>query len=214
MNEKLREQLSALADGELDRREAGLLLARYRESTGLRDRWNSYHLIGEAIRRGLPQADARGLADRVRASLDAGAGSAPAAADVQRRHRMMRILRPLGAAAIAASVSVIAILLVRGQNPALNSATAPSEVVPVRTGAPTSNIDDRAVSGVRWDQGSPQVRRELNEYLFDHNKDAPSLGRQGMLPYVHIATFYGNQVPAEPAEKEKKPYPAQGNNGG
>lgn len=211
MSKLLREQLSALADGELDRGQVKLLLARYRERADLRACWNSYHVIGEAIRRGLPETDGGGLADRVRASLDAGAGAA--AARSNRCQRALHILRPLGTVAIAASVSVVAVLLVRGQNPVASSAAAPSEVVPPRNTVSVPNIDYGAVSGVRWDQGSPQVRRELNEYLLDHNKDAPALGRQGMLPYVHIATFYGNPPPAKPPA-DKKPDQAKGNDGG
>jgi sigma-E factor negative regulatory protein RseA len=192
MTEVLREQLSALADDELDRREVELLLLRYGEQAELRACWHRYHVIGEAIRLGLPEIDVRGLADRVGAALDE-----PLATGGTER-RWLRVLRPVGAAAVAASVSLVAILLLRGQNPA---APAPTEVVPVQTRLQVPNIDYRAVSGVRWDQGSPQVRRELNEYLFDHNEDVPALGRQGMLPYVHLATFYA----AEPATVPDRP---------
>lgn len=196
MTEVLREQLSALADDELDRREVELLLLRYGEQTELRACWHRYHVIGEAIRRGLPEIDVRGLADRVCAALD----ESPATGG---ERRWLRALRPVGAAAVAASVSLVAILLLRGQNPA---APVPTEVVPVQMGVPVSNIDYRAVSGVRWDQGSPQVRRELNEYLFDHNEDVPALGRQGMLPYVHLATFYAAEPATVPDQPPRSPH--------
>ncbi|HET7308156.1 MAG TPA: sigma-E factor negative regulatory protein [Gammaproteobacteria bacterium] len=198
MTERLREQLSALADDELDHGEVALLLRQYGGSDELRDCWHAYHVIGEVIRRGFPTADAGCVANRVRAVLDTDATVEPAARPPAAR-RWMTVLRPVGAAAVAASVSLVAVMLVRAPTPA-GSSPAPAEVVPPQAynaaRVPGANFDYAAMSSVRWDQGSPAVRRELNEYLLDHNEDAPTLGRQGMLPYLHLATFYASVPPA------------------
>ncbi|HET8552039.1 MAG TPA: sigma-E factor negative regulatory protein [Gammaproteobacteria bacterium] len=193
MTERLREQLSALADDELDHGEVALLLRQYGGSDELRGCWHAYHVIGEVMRRGFPTADAGCIANRVRAALDADPVAEPAARAGARR-RWMKVLRPVGAAAVAASVSLVAVMLVRAPAPA-GSGAAPAEVVPPQARAPRANFDYAAVSSVRWDQGSPAVRRELNEYLLDHNQDAPTLGRQSMLPYLHLATFYASAPP-------------------
>ncbi|HET7370125.1 MAG TPA: sigma-E factor negative regulatory protein [Gammaproteobacteria bacterium] len=196
MTEMLREQLSALADDELDNGEMELLVRQYAGNAELRARWSMYHVIGEAIRRGRPGHGAWRLADRVSAALDLE--TAQPATGQRHDHatrRWLKILRPIGAAAVAASVGVVAVLVVRSPAPNELATVPPAEVVPPQPRAPRMGFNYEAVSSVRWDQGSPQVRRELNEYLFDHNEDAPALGRQGMLPYVHMATF----LAAEPA---------------
>ena len=47
---KTREQVSALADGQLDPGQARQLLARLHEDPELRAAWDRYHAIGDAIR--------------------------------------------------------------------------------------------------------------------------------------------------------------------
>jgi negative regulator of sigma E activity len=184
------EQLSALADDELEHDEAQLLLRRYADDADLRFRWVAYHVIGETVRRGRASARACDIVDRVGAALDdsnAASGQIPRR---RNRHRYgIAILKPAGAAAVAAAVAVVAVLLVR-QPPAEDlSASAPVTVVPPQTRAPRVRFNYAAVSAVRWNEGSAEVRRDLNEYLLDHNQNVPALSRQGMLPYVHMASL-------------------------
>jgi sigma-E factor negative regulatory protein RseA len=186
MTELPREQLSALADDELEHAEVELLLHRYAADRELRIHWSAYHVIGEAMRRGRPAHGACRLADRVAAEIDAGNGNErPVRVGNHRRH-WKKLWQPVGAVAIAASVGVVAVFVVRGQGsnqaPIIQTTSSPRS-----TQRPTSGYN--TVSNTRWNQGSPRVRRELNEYLSDHNENAPTLGRQGMLPYVHMATY-------------------------
>src|SRR5690242_17311524 len=104
MTQKLREQISALADHELPDGEHELLLRRFAVERSLRLHWERYHLIGEAMRKALPAVDTRGLADRVMAELDTGTAPGEAA---PRSHR--DLLRGLAGVAVAASVAVVAI---------------------------------------------------------------------------------------------------------
>ena len=43
-------RISALADGELDHEEANEILVLAREQPELQQKWNMYHLIGDALR--------------------------------------------------------------------------------------------------------------------------------------------------------------------
>jgi hypothetical protein len=160
------------------------------------------------MRRGFPTAGAGCVADRVRAALDADSTIEPAARLPVSR-RWIKVLRPIGAAAVAASVSLVAVMLVRTPT-SVGSSAAPAEVVPPQAHAPRPNFDYAAMSSVRWDQGSPTVRRELNEYLLDHNEDAPTLGRQGMLPYLHLATFYASVPSADHRASTRVPRAGEG----
>lgn len=200
----LREQLSALADDELGHGEIELLLRRYEDSSELRTCWSTWHVIGEAMRRGRPALDACRIAERVQAALDAEVSDDATHRSSATERRWLKVLRPIGAVVVAASVGVVAIMVVRGQAPGQLPGAAPAQVVPPQTTASRLGFNYAAVSSVRWDQGSPQVRRELNEYLFDHNQDAPTLGREGMLPYVHLATLYAGVQPEPPSHHDTR----------
>lgn len=65
------EQLSALVDGELRRDEQTFLLKRLAHDADARARLERYYLIRDALQRSLPEAPVRGLADGVRARIEA-----------------------------------------------------------------------------------------------------------------------------------------------
>ncbi len=124
MTQKLREQVSALMDQELPEGEHELLLRRFSVEKRLRLHWERYHLIGEAMRKGLPAADTRGLADRVMAALDTQ--SQPAAAPQPKP--INPFLRGIAGMAVAASVAVVALVgLKHGMHTA---GPVPAEIVP------------------------------------------------------------------------------------
>jgi len=71
MSEQIREQLSALLDGELPAQERDLLLARLARDPALRAHWSNYQLIGDGLRKSLPAQIDVGLADRVMQAIEA-----------------------------------------------------------------------------------------------------------------------------------------------
>ncbi len=77
MTDQIREQLSALLDGELPRDEMGLLLRRLEKDPALRRTFGSYALIGETLRAPGGRIAAQSFAARVSAAID----EAPARAD-------------------------------------------------------------------------------------------------------------------------------------
>lgn len=170
------EQLSALADGELPRAEAQLLLARLAREPELARAWERYHVAGEAMRRNLAPAWRAGFADRVQARL----GAEPVPTPVRTLPRAL--LRPLAGGAIAATVALLAVLGIRDQG-------APDgEVVPT-----LAATDPLAVAGVpfgaervEYDPQAAELEARLNSYLLDHT--ASTGGRiQGVAPYVRGA---------------------------
>lgn len=124
MTQKLREQVSALADQALPEGEHELLLRRFATERSLRLHWERYHLIGEAMRKSLPPVDTRGFADRVMAALSQE--TPPAEKPASAGDRFMRGFAGL---AVAATVAVVAITGLRYDA----HHTAPSEIVPTGT---------------------------------------------------------------------------------
>jgi sigma-E factor negative regulatory protein RseA len=138
MTDQIREQLSALLDGELPKDEMGLLVRRLEKDAALRRAFGSYALIGETLRAPGGRIATTGFAARVSAAIDdtaavgpvaqpgqaaaaaaqwsPGQGSAvaamnPAAAAGVQNVRLWQ--RPMVRTALAASAAAAAVLLFR-----------------------------------------------------------------------------------------------------
>lgn len=110
MTDQIREQISALIDGELPEDEVGLLVRRLERDEQLRSVFSRYVLAGEAVRSpGSPLAS-RGFPARVSAAIGEVAVAPNVRADTPARRRWYN--RPAFATAIAASAAIAAVLLV------------------------------------------------------------------------------------------------------
>jgi sigma-E factor negative regulatory protein RseA len=168
------EQISALADGELDPRERELLLRRLDADPDARMRWSRYHRIGELMRGGTVAAG-DGLADRVRERLlDEPAHAGGSALPVW--------VRPLVGLAIAASVAFVAILGIRSQAPV-------TDLSPV-AGAPIPTVVDGPVAvraaALREDAEQERLRQRMEAYLINYAEAAAATQPQGLLEFVHV----------------------------
>lgn len=135
--ELLREQLSALMDGELEGSEKAFLLRRLAHDEALKTCWDRYHQIREALSE--PQGPRRSMdfADRVMAAIEAEA--APTAApQVTRRKPSAGGWRQALGAAMAAGVAAVAFWITEPGGPALAEAEAPrTAVAALPANAPT-----------------------------------------------------------------------------
>jgi sigma-E factor negative regulatory protein RseA len=126
-------QLSALFDGELPRDQAEMVIRRALKDPALRATWSRYALIGACVRgeplaAALPQVD---LAARVRARLatepePAAADKADAAHAAASSNRTSLWRRGALGGAIAASVALVSLVLVKSMTP---GADAPASLV-------------------------------------------------------------------------------------
>ena len=175
MTDQIREQISALLDGELAKDELGLLVRRMERDAELRHAFGNYVLIGEVLRAPGSVTASRGFAARVEAALD----ETPArveAVDPLRRPRQLRWARPAIASAVAASVAVAGVLLVRLNSP---------------LDEPVADATDRSESAVFVDvpqssAASPTLEQSqrLAGYLVAHSQFSSPLGRRSVLMNV------------------------------
>src|SRR5262245_25525703 len=111
MTDQIREQISALIDGELRQDEIGLLVRRMERDAELRRAFGSYVLVGEALRSPGALTASPGFAARIAAQID---GEAALPATITSRPRTRASWgRPALATAVAAGGAVAAMLLVR-----------------------------------------------------------------------------------------------------
>lgn len=106
MNQRIREQLSALMDGELEAEQLRFMLAGLAADKDAAHSWGRYQLAAQVLRREHPAAVDGGLAEAVMAAITA---ETPAA----RMRPGQRVLRWGAGGAIAASVALLALLATR-----------------------------------------------------------------------------------------------------
>jgi len=189
-------QLSALFDGELPTQQAEMAIRRAVKDPSMREHWRRYALIGACLR-GEPLAGADrhdDLAERVRAGLAAEADIiAPAAPGLARagdNGRGANRLFGRGAVggAIAATVAVVSIFVVRNMGPATGEsglfadngnpppgtpvvAVTDTAAVPAVVGAPPSYTTPGATT-----QGANRLvdQQLLAHYVVAHSEQAAS----------------------------------------
>lgn len=119
MSDEIREQLSALMDGQLPRDQVRFLLRRIDGDTLLAQTWARYQLAGSVLGRRAAALPLReDFAEALMQRLDAGSISLG-----------MRVLRWAGGGAIAAAVAVFALVSTRpapGPEPVATLASAPA----------------------------------------------------------------------------------------
>ena len=202
VTDKLREQISALVDGELPDGEHELLLRRFGVERSLSLHWERCHLIGEAMRKDLPAVDTRGFADRLMAAL---------ADEPQPREESSRFgglwTRAFAGAAVAATVAVVAIVGLRHDPHQGN----PSEIVPGSTVAgQASPLGGDYLNSANWDGTLPPLQAAMHTGIMDQDDTGGSLTQQGMQPYRYVARPTRHQKDdGKPDEAEK---PARASN--
>lgn len=131
MSDEIREQLSALVDGELPRDQVRFLLRRIDADTQLVQTWMRYQMAGDVLRRrGTPLSPLR---DEFAEVVMRGIGE-------QRSGTGLRLLRWAGGGAIAAAVAVFALVSTRPTTDVVPAASLAS--VPAVAAAPAEPARD------------------------------------------------------------------------
>ena len=166
------EQISALMDGELDGREAEREVARLKAEAALRERWDEFHLIGDALR-GEPLLSA-GFNEALSKKLAAE----PTVLAPRRVNRPARMITY--AMSAAASVSAAALVAWVALAP-----TAPVADQFAKAGAPRV---EEASSGAAVQLANVPSDGRMNEYLLAHEGFSPSTALQGVAPYIRTVS--------------------------
>jgi len=204
MNTEIKEQLSALMDGEVQRDAVRFVLRAVDSDPALTDDWSRFHIARDCLqRKPVLLADA-GFAAAVMARLDAEA--AP------QRSGSSRWARYLAGGAVAAAVAVVALMV-----SAPEKETPPGTATVASTAAPAraSTFNDSSILGPRLPQlAQPASATVGGDTLFAPGYDmhAPPAGwrpaaeagysvRSPGAPYVLLI------VPAQPAPAEPQVLP-------
>jgi negative regulator of sigma E activity len=181
-------QLSALFDGELSSGQAEMVIRRALRDSSMRDNWERYALIGACMRNEpfRVSADHANLADRVRARLAAepelsiaGGNDAPARSPVAADARSWLLGRGAVGGAIAASVALVSIMILRSVPP--DAGTAGADSAQVILAASQADADSSAMPSyttpVDSAAGMQRVPAPLFKYVVAHSEVASSMLR-------------------------------------
>lgn len=172
MTDQIREQLSALLDGELPRDEMGLLVRRLERDPALRRTFGTYALIGESLRAPGGRVATPGFAERVSQAIDEpaiptrtarGSGRGNAAAAMQSVAAPAFWKRPMVRTGLAAGAAATAVLLFRPET------TQVAQVEPVPAGYATTASP------------TPAQSQRLASYMVAHSQYSTPMVRRNVL---------------------------------
>jgi sigma-E factor negative regulatory protein RseA len=156
----MKQNISALMDGELFEDEADSVLDRLKKSSDLQQTWQSYHLIGDALRQ--PDYLAKDFSARFHERLEAEPiVFAP-------RRRVMQKARYF---ALSAAASVMALALVAWLSMQVGTERTPQLAV--------------APQAVDIHPASFSNNTEINDYVMAHQEFSPTTDVHGAASYIH-----------------------------
>ncbi len=149
---------------------------RLAKDTELREYWQRYHLIGDAIKNNLPAAVNMDFAGCVRRAIDADPLPLPELPTANIRSGF-GWHKPVTGFALAASIAGVVVLGLR------LSETGDTSLASSQQAAVTP-VTNRAE-----DPSSEALQSRLNTYLVNHNEYASMNSVQGVVPYVRIVGY-------------------------
>ena len=157
--------VSALMDGELDEHPARDVLAKLKEDPELRERWETYHLISDALK-SEPLLSSAGFSGAFAERLKAEPTVLAPRRSVLTPKRVTTYA--LSAAASVSAAALVAWVALSGTEQPVNVAGAKPDPAPAVVAVPASVSSDSS----------------MNQYFLLHQGVSPSSEFQGVAPYI------------------------------
>lgn len=199
MNDRIKESLSALVDGETDELEVRRILNEMEKTPELKNAWQRYQMIGSLMREeSVSRAQLEGV-DLSKGIMQAIDGEpmdeVPARQDEVENNNVVasRRFNWLASGAVAASVTLAVLLGVR-----LNNDIQQQELV-AEAQTPVTDVQQVAANADMTPEQLEQAQRKLQEYVLQHTENAALNTGRGMMPFARVASF--EDVAAEASEQ-------------
>jgi sigma-E factor negative regulatory protein RseA len=172
----MKNEISALMDGELDPEAAAAVIAQLKKADELRDEWTVYHLISDAL--GQTEAMPADITRRVRARL--AAEPTVLAPRPAIRHKT----KVFAAAASVAAVAMIGLMNLQTPDRLTENHLAEDRSAPAAANPATNTAALPAAPAVVSVSASLPDPAQINDYLLAHRQFSPSTAMHGTAPYV------------------------------
>mgnify|MGYP003624813801 FL=1 len=192
MNDRNKESLSALMDGEADELEIRRVLNQLDKDDELRDHWKNYHLMGSLMRdesfdsldltQGINQVLDGDIAPKGTTNL--GTSLTRAADELQVKTARSAWYKPLTSVAVAASVTLAVLLGVQSIEPndELGLANRNSNTSQVQGELTASTLT------VEEQQQLENAQQKLQDYILQHSSESNEENK-GILPFARVVEF-------------------------
>jgi sigma-E factor negative regulatory protein RseA len=191
MNERNKESLSALMDGEADELEIRRVLNQLDKDDELRDHWKNYHLMGSLMRD--ESFDSLDLTRGINQILDGElASNGVADTNTPPLHRESHVqksrspwYKPLTSVAVAASVTLAVLLGVQSIEPDKGLGLADNR-------ANTSQVPQGELTAssltIEEQQQLESAQQQLQDYILQNSFDSNE-EKKGILPFARVVEF-------------------------
>lgn len=160
----MKQEISALMDGEMFEDEAEVLLEQVRRDSGARRDWEMYHLIGDVLRQ----------PEHIHADLSAGVRERMRDEPVVLAPRIRPTRQKARSYALSAAASLVAIGVVSW----MSLQIGPEKVRPTALQqASLRSVEPR------------QIKPKANDYLMAHQEFSPSADMSGGASYVRTVSY-------------------------
>lgn len=177
----MKEELSAMMDGELSEHEQARVLTALAQDPELKKTWQRFQIIRATLSKQLDEIVSLDLGDRIAESIRE---LPPPISDEKRPRRWPPAARWVSTMALAASVAVVAITGVRWFSS--NESQPGPEQIAV---APGQQPDFIRAGVTRWDTGKPEHAKLLNTYLVEHHEFTPTTSVKGVMSYGRFVGY-------------------------
>jgi len=194
----MKEDISALMDGEVNEQEMQQSLREMRNDPEQRDCWEQYHIIGDALKNNLPSNLNRDFVNNISQAianedLPAPEITPPKQKTINTAKRRHPIANPFTGFALAASVAMVAyvgvgMIAVDEQAAGSRMASAPTVVAPPAqqyASNPSLQSGVQTVQGQQWNTKKPALESKLNNYLYSH-RNVAGAGRPAVIPHARL----------------------------
>jgi sigma-E factor negative regulatory protein RseA len=174
------EKISALMDGELDGQQAHQQIQRLKDNEELARCWDTFHLIGDAMRneRALSQAFGQRVTSRISAE--------PTVLAPRRTTTVKRAATyALSAAASLSAVALVGWVALSAVPPAPQADIAKAPIPPIPAVPASATPSPSATPTL----ASVPSDGTMNEYLMAHQEFSPSTALQGVAPYIRSVSI-------------------------
>ncbi|MGA8052760.1 MAG: sigma-E factor negative regulatory protein [Burkholderiales bacterium] len=179
----MKETVSALFDGELDAVEMDRVCARLKDEPDLRDAWDSYALIGDALRGTTRGALPRTFSERLAAEPTVLAPRASPAPVTPRRAARYALSAAAGLAAVS-FVSWMALSNLQGPGGPLVADKGQPQPAMVAQPQPSAGTNAPTFAATAAEPSAIPVARGAAEYILAHQRFSPAFALQGVAPFV------------------------------
>ncbi len=217
MNDRNKESLSALMDGEADELEIRRILNQLDNDESLREHWKNYHLMGSLMRdeshdsldltQGINNVlDGKTSSDTAFAATDTvefnakladGAGQQMLGQEDllplgKKSSRFAFMRTPLTSVAVAASVTLAVLLGVQSIDPSLDPSGLGLQSPAELASSDLSQQQEQLLTQQQQDV-LENAQQQLQEYVLQQSSEKDS-ERSGMLPFARVVEFEGQSA--------------------